>query len=1187
MLLKSIEIQGFKSFANKIRFDFDAGITGIVGPNGSGKSNVADAVRWVLGEQSAKLLRGSSMQDVIFAGTENRRPQGFAYVAITFDNSDRTLAIDNSEVTVSRRLFRSGESEYMLNGSLCRLRDINELFYDTGIGREGYSIIGQGQIDKVLSDKPEDRRALFDEAAGIVKYKKRKEEAQKKLENEEKSLERVNDILNEQEKQLKSLKKQSETAAEYLRLRDEKKDLDLLIFSLEEADHLSRLSTVCEAAENARAEITKERENSAKLGAEYDSLQKSIHDLDLRLESGTGRLSDINVEAEAASGRIGILNEQIKADEAQKTRAQERAAAVKKDIEEMAASLDQAGCELARSADEIASLKKQIAEAEPLMEELRAQAKALEEKTGSRRASLYETMSSGADVSAEMQRYETLIEQNEIRTRTLETRIQTRASESQRQQMLLEELSGQRDGLAGQSAKLLESINELERQQRSGQETYKSESQNLNAARQQYNTYSAKLESLKNIAERYEGYGGSVKRVMEQKGWVPGIIGVAADLLETEKRYETAVETALGRSIQDIVTDTAITAKTLIGYLKKERLGRATFLPLDCITAPNGITRADILGETGVIGTADQLVRVKGGYTELARYLLGRTLVVDNIDNAIAIAAKYRQSVRIVTLDGELLSPGGSMTGGAYKNSSSLLGRRREIEELESSCARAKKRRDEIALRVQAAEEKADRTARSLEDARAGLQDARLKIASLDEKITAARSRCKELADQSEKDNAELLELKSENAALKDQFGGLKEQSEQLEQSRKDNESKIETAEKEAQQKQSEVDSLKEQCARLQVRLAQCEQDHAFAGQNAGRLKADMNALKKEQEELAAQLDEAAAAVDEKRAKAAKEEIRLYGLRQRAADAKNEADRLTEERGKALDAQHGLFKQREELLDTISTMEKELYRLQTQQEKLTEAHNSRLEYIKEEYGMSADEAQRYRPLKDLSLTAATKQRAAAKQALKALGPVNVNALDEYKEVSEEYFFTSGQRDDIETARGTLLGLIDELDRGMEEQFAGSFAQISAEFDKVFKEIFGGGQGSVELVDEGDLLSSGIQITAQPPGKKLQNMMQLSGGEKALTAICLLFAIQRLHPSPFCLLDEIEAALDDINVDRFAVYLDSLKDKIQFIVITHRRGTMVKADRLYGITMQEKGVSVMVSADLTEWDDAAI
>ena len=1181
MFLKSIEVQGFKSFANKIVFEFNGGITGIVGPNGSGKSNVADAVRWVLGEQSAKQLRGASMQDVIFSGTQNRKPQGYAYVSLTMDNSDHYLPIEYDEVTVSRRVYRSGESEYLLNGSPCRLRDVNELFYDTGIGKEGYSIIGQGQIDKILSGKPEDRRELFDEAAGIVKFKKRKTVAQKKLESERQNLIRVTDILTELSRQVGPLEEQSKKAREYLKLRDALKELELMGFKLETKAQRERLAETERRIRIVSGDLDERRGQAAQLKSQYEELSARLSALEAALEETRGQLSENTLSAESMEGQIRVLEEQIHTEQVHEEHLKERMASIETELsqreKEREGFMARKG-ELNQALDELDDKQSALGSSVKEQEE---KIRLIEADAAARRSGILEALKDKASLGARGQRLETLKEQNQVRKSELSQRLLKVKSEEELQELSVsrfkEQLLEKKEELEGLQKKRAEADGRC----RSAQEAVYRENRSLNVKQQEYHTLRTRLESLRNLAERYDGYGNSIRRVMEARSRVPGIIGVVADLLETPKEYETAVETALGGSIQNIVTDSESTAKNLIGYLKKNKFGRATFLPLTSITARGGFQKKEALKEPGVVGLAHTLVKVKGGYSHLAEYLLGRILVVDQIDHAIAIAKKYQYSLRIVTLEGELLSAGGSMTGGAFKNSSNLLGRKRELEELERAMTAALSQYDQIQLRVKEAEDELKAGREELEAIREQIQKAQVDQSTLEANYRAAEEKAEEIRSGYEEIGKEGKRLAEELEKLEEAKAALSVESESLEKKNRDEESKAGQLEKTALEMKEQLEGLKAELSRVQVEFSTLSQKDSFLLENILRIGKEKERLLTEQESLKEGILESRGKEAEKKEQILSVRRRIQELSQAAGELKRAIEDRSREKEECQSRQKGFFDRQEEVSAEIARLDKELYRLEGQKARSEEAMEQQAQHIWEEYELTPSEAEAVSVPEDASLPALKKQAGSLRQSIKELGPVNVGAIEEYKEVSERYFFMKGQHEDLEKAEKTLLDVIEELDAGMRRQFEEKFKDIKEEFDKVFKELFGGGQGALELVEGEDLLEAGVQIIAQPPGKKLQNMMQLSGGEKALTAICLLFAIQNLKPSPFCLLDEIEAALDDSNVGRFAGYLDKLKAHTQFIVITHRRGTMLAADRLYGITMQEKGVSTLVSVDLAE------
>ena len=1181
MYLKSIEIHGFKSFANKIVLQFHNGITGIVGPNGSGKSNVADAVRWVLGEQRIKQLRGASMQDVIFSGTELRKPMGYAYVAITFDNSDHHMAIDYDEVTVARRIYRSGESEYLLNGTPCRLKDVNELFYDTGIGKEGYSIIGQGQIDKILSGKPEERRELFDEAAGIVKFKRRKATTLKKLDEERQNLVRVTDILSELTKQLGPLEKQSETARIYLAKREELKDLDVNLFLLDHQRTGELLKELEEKLEQAQRELNEAQAAYDQTKIEYDRLEQELEDLNHRLDTLKEEQQQNALLKQQYEGQVQVLEEQISSGKQNSEHYQNRLTALGEDLDRRTQEKEKLAedkLELQSRLKEIrASLSKETEALENIVSNVEECTQAVEDGKNE----IIEILNSRATTKGKVQRFDAMLEQLNIRKAEISQRILRLKSEEE--VLEKERLNAQKqyDAVTAVIHSTNEECVRLDGEVQKLQDELKKQNSQMEIGQTAYHREASRLESLKNITERYDGYGNSIRRVMEQKNREPGIKGVVADIIHVQKDYEVAIETALGGSIQNIVTDNEQTAKRMIGFLKKNRFGRATFLPLSNISGRGGLNQRDVLSEPGVVGTANTLVNADKEYSELVMYLLGRVLVVDNIDHAIAIGKKYRHSLRMVTIEGESLSPGGSMTGGAFKNNSNLLGRRREIEELERSVGILRKELEE--------------TQKSIGENRSRRNVLRDTIADFQQKLrqqyveqNTAKMNLEQLKEKEGEIQNSYRQIDREQEELRHQAGEIRQDhssiARELEDSQKDEkelETFIETKQKELEEWKAEETEKTHELEKIRLEESSLEQQNQFLQENLSRLNSEIAAFQKESQEITENLVQS-------REEIHKKEEGIQELKNAAQECLLKEEQYgsqraqwQEEKEKRSTSHKTFFEKRDHLSEKTSLLDKECFRLRSQTEKIEEQREGQISYMWEEYEITPNNALQYRKEELTDRQAIKADVTRIKDEIRKLGSVNVNAIEDYKELLERHTFLSGQYDDIVKAEETLEGIILELDEGMRKQFTEKFRDIQREFDKAFKELFGGGKGTLELAEDEDILEAGIRIISQPPGKKLQNMMQLSGGEKALTAIALLFAIQNLKPSPFCLLDEIEAALDDSNVGRFASYLQKLTKNTQFIIITHRRGTMNAADRLYGITMQEKGVSTLVSVDLVE------
>lgn len=1183
MYLKSIEVHGFKSFANKINFQFHNGITGIVGPNGSGKSNVADAVRWVLGEQRIKQLRGASMQDVIFSGTQLRKPLSYAYVAITLDNSDHQLAIDYDEVTVSRRIYRSGESEYMINGTACRLKDVNELFYDTGIGKEGYSIIGQGQIDKILSGKPEERRELFDEAAGIVKFKRRKYTAQKKLEDEKQNLVRVKDILAELEKQVGPLERQSEKAKVYLKKKEELKTLDVNVFLLENQRVKEQLQQVEKKHGIAVDELEKASEQYENTKAEYEQIQAELEILEASIEVARSSLADTSVMRGKLEGEINVLKEQINSARSNEGHLVSRMETVRKEIDAKEADKADILTQKQEIDDEVAQIVAARDEARTLLENVQAKIEELNSHIEAGKNTIIGTLNDRATIKSKMGRYDTMMEQINIRKAELNSRLLRAKSDEAEQSDMIKKLEQQFETVNAEIIALNEKQQVLEERNDAIRDELSEKDQKLRDTQVLYHQRKSKLEALSNLTERYEGYGGSVKRVMEQKEQEKGIIGVVADIIKVDQKYETAIETALGGNIQNIVTDDEETAKKMITFLKKNKGGRATFLPLTSITKPQEFKTPEVLEEKGVIGMADGLIHIDKKYSNVAKAMLGRIVVVDHVDNAVRIAKKYDYGIRMVTLEGELLVPGGAISGGAFKNSSNLLGRRREMEELDVRVKETLAEIDGILESIEQIKEERTKVRRDLEDVKSTLQDKFIEQNTARMNVMQAEQRKKETEEG-------CGVLQTEEAEIETQIKEIAESKKAIQQELKASEELEKNVEQQVQQFQTELESRREEESERTAKASEWElevekmlQKQEFHQANVDRIDGEILRFTKELTEIKEGLLETTAGITEKENNIQEIEKTILNSHNVQDDTKQQLNDDMARREELSAKQKNFFQTREEMAGHISALDKEVYRLNVQKEKHEEAVSSYINYMWEEYEITLHDAAGLRDEEMTDLTAMKRDIAAIKDAIKKLGDVNVNAIEDYKNLMERYEFLKTQHDDLVTAEQTLLGIIDELDRAMRSQFTEKFREIGAEFDKVFKELFGGGKGTLELMEEEDILEAGIRIIAQPPGKKLQNMMQLSGGEKALTAIALLFAIQNLKPSPFCLLDEIEAALDESNVGRFAKYLNKLTKHTQFIVITHRRGTMEKADRLYGITMQEKGVSTLVSVNLIDKD----
>ncbi len=1178
MYLKSIEIHGFKSFADKIRMEFLNGITGIVGPNGSGKSNVADAVRWVLGEQSARQLRGSSMQDVIFSGTEIRKPMGYAYVSLCIENSDRALAADFDEVTVTRRVYRSGESEYLLNGNECRLKDIHELFYDTGIGKEGYSIIGQGQIDKILSGKPEERRELFDEAAGIVKFKKRKDTALKKLESEKANLLRLNDILSEVEGRVGPLEKQAESAKIYLKKKEELKALDVNVFLLESEKLEKRAAELGQKMEDVLRDIQTvdlEIEDSRK---KYDEASARIESLANEIDRMRTDISDTTVQKGKIDAQIQVLTEQIHSIENSNEHFETRL----KDVNE---GIEAHEKDLILKKESKADIDKKVREAgesgKDSKEELQMVDRQIEELNRAvveKKKQVLDTIENRGAIKAEAERLKTMLEQAEIHKAELTSRLLQQKSEEASQDETIEKYENELKQVSGAIRALDEEIASGEQKLAEMREKLEEADAKERSLDGEYREKKTRLESLRNIAERYEGYGHAVRQVMEHRS--QGVCGVVADLIKVDGEYETAIETALGANLQNVVVKDDATAKKMIEFLKKERAGRVTFLPLSSIQKRD-FNAPDALKGKGVIGMADTLVRVEKQYRIVAQNLLGNYIIVDNIDNALSLARQFRFTLRIVTLAGEALNPGGSISGGSYRNNSNLLGRQREIDELGLELKRLLKDKDEVLKQIE------------------DLRDQRTELRSVNEEKTE-QIRKEQLLLNTAKINLDAANARKQDAAngaagIRQEHDSIDAQIREIQKKQEENSREMEASveqEKNADEEASvlslklerihqESEELRKTVNELTMREAQFVQQQEFAAQNIERVESEQARLLSERGTIKKNLERNAEEAVQKKEGIKALQATLESADDVSVEKKEELKKKEEEKNEASRIQQKLYNEKDQILSRRAGLDKEKFRLESLKAQTESSAESLTNYMWDEYELTMVDSRALRDESLGSLEEMKKGTTRLKGELRQLGDVNVNAIEEYRELMERYTFMNTQREDLIKAEEDLKGIIRDLDEAMRKQFTEQFAEIQKQFDVVFREMFGGGKGTLMLVEDEDILEAGITITAQPPGKKLQNMMQLSGGEKALTAIALLFAIQNMKPSPFCLLDEIEAALDEANVERFASYLKKLTRHTQFIVITHRRGTMTRADRLYGITMQEKGVSTQVAVNLND------
>lgn len=1183
MYLKQLEMQGFKSFPEKIRLKFTRGITAVVGPNGSGKSNVADAVRWVLGEAGAKNLRGQKMEDVIFAGTQNRKPLGFAEVSLVIDNEDKKLNIDFAEVTVTRRLYRSGESAYLINGAVCRRKDILELFMDTGVGKEGYSIVGQGRIDEILSAKSEDRRALFEEAAGIVKFKNRRNEAAKKLENERANLLRVEDIISETEGRLEPLEKAAEKAKKYLKLSEELKETDISIFVLDVKKYEAQIEKLSEAAETLQTQIEEtekklneaegkkslKKENSERLNSDIEKLNEEITELKVGYNDKLGEIKLLTAErehrlqqtakmAENRKAALKSIEEKTKELEAVETRSRLSLTALE-GINQKAETAE----------GEVKALQAEIAEKEALAEKVNKEILGVMKGSANKKeeiAKLSERMSGIKDRRAK------LLEETEVSEGQLNQKEALLASLNKEKQDILsavDTLEKSRQALLSESRDLSIKSESLEKKQK--ELTFG------------INNKKSEINILSGLESSYEGYYNGVKAVLKNRNGLKGICGAVGELISVNKEYELAIETALGGALQNVIVESEETAKEAINFLKKTKGGRATFMPLTAVKKSFSGLNNDVRSFKGFIGSADELVSCDEKYSGVIKGLLGRTAVVDTLENGIALAKKTGYSVKTVTLTGEIFNAGGSITGGASsRKQGSILSRKNDLDRLKAEKTSLEADLAKINDRLAGVNFNLSSVKRDIESNRTAYNGKAVRLESIKTRIESEEKLLKEGRERLERQNSELKGLTEEEQTGADLLGaagkGLSESEEKLEglnESLGVSREKAQKLRESLEEKIKSLTALRLESERTAAELLSLEKD-------TERLKGEIEGIKND-EELSTQESEKLAA-DIEKAEADKKRL------------EEEAHSLSLEADKKTETYNGLLKERYEINKAVSEIEEEikdindtLLNLNRQKtsgdERLSavrEKSHSLYDNMWESYEITYPEAVKLFK-EGLSLNDLNKRAKELKGQIKSLGSVNTAAPEEYAETKERYEFLTSQRADILKAEQDLAQITDQLETIMKDKFSEGFKAINESFKKVFKEMFGGGTAYVALSDENDVLNSGIEINAQPPGKKLQSMLLLSGGERALTAMALLFAILRLKPSPFCILDEIEAALDEANVSRYAKYIKSLSDTSQFIVITHRKGTMVEADNLYGITMQEQGISKMVSVSLKEAD----
>jgi chromosome segregation protein len=1187
LYLKSLEIQGFKSFADKIVLHFNKGQTSVVGPNGSGKSNIADAVRWVLGEQSAKTLRGSKMEDVIFAGTQHRKPVGFAAVTITVDNSDKILPVDFTEVTVSRRMYRSGESEYFLNKTQCRLKDIQELFMNTGVGREGYSIIGQGRIDEILSTKSEERRLVFEEAAGITKYKARKKESERKLESTKQNLLRINDILIELETQLGPLAQQAETARRYIDLSNELKGIEVSLFldtidklktKLDEVEDQTRVIREQIDEENRRIDNIKNKNRSKNerlefLKSEMEELRTIIHNLDSEIEKNEGhvrlceeKISHLTANNENFGSDINSIKERMSALELDIEKKKKRLLKMEQDEEQFARLL-------AEAEETLAGIVARLDEGERLVEEAKQ--------------AIMDKQDNLSDSKIRLNNFKNDIENyQQLKSRLLED-IRQSTLEIDRESMKKEDLDASLRKTREQINLSKNKLNELEQKKGEIQKALSEKKAAQETINRRYSTLESRHKVLLDMEESMEGYNHSVKAIKrackENKAFGQGIHGPVAQLITVEQRFETAIEVSLGASLQNIVTDDEYSAKRAIEYLKKNNMGRATFLPKSSIK-PRTLDQSQLdrlRKMPGFEGVASDKVKCDKQFSGILLNLLGRTVIVDNLDSGIQMARQFEYSFRIVSLDGEIINAGGSMTGGSTGNkASSIIGRNRVIKEIEDELKKITSEQRKINTEISTIEEELDNINITYEQERKVLSDIELvrlrdenHVAAILDNVRKITARMDMLKQQNNEIDGQINEVKAESdkesvkaKAIEEEIQLLKNKVQANQIKNKDEQQKRDELHTDINDYRVSVNSIIEskQSVLEQIEMLNQEKDSNT-----------MNMAKREEEK-----QRNLARISELEAEIQGVLKKIISLKEEKTGRELKVEGLAEERGVLEEELSGMLDRVTEHNSNIVTLQEGQVRIEAKKAKMESELETFQNRLWDEYGLTYGNALEIKC--EISNVRATQNRINdIKAEIRELGPVNVAAIEDYAKTKERYGFMKVQHEDLTKAEEKLRRVIQEITSVMKKQFVEQFEIINKNFSSVFKELFEGGYAEVKLADEENVLESGIDIIVQPPGKKLQNMMLLSGGEKALVAIALIFAILKMRPAPFYILDEIEASLDDSNVYKFAEYIGRYSDKLQFIVITHRKGTMESADILYGVTMEEHGISKVVSLRMDE------
>lgn len=1181
MYLKRLELQGFKSFADKTVLELMPGLTTVIGPNGSGKSNISDAIRWVLGEQSMKSLRGTKSEDIIFAGTQNRKSLGFAEASLVFDNSDEKLPIEYSEVTVTRKIYRSGESGYYINKTPCRLKDILELFMDTGIGKDGYSIIGQGKIDDILSNKSEDRRHIFEEAAGIVKYRARKEESEKKLEHTKLNLLRVDDIVTEIEGSIGPLKEQSEKAKKYLDYRENLKNIEVGLFLHNIEENKNNLSKIEEdekiLKENYEDELTKQNKFQIQkddLKSDIDNITNQIEEMQKLGFESTNKIEKINSD-------IKVNEERISNNEINYKRFEEDINETKNKIEELKEeqkTKENKKENLYKNKEKFeAELKQKQEELERISGKLSEKEIEIEEKKKKVEANVDLKYENQNVISTQNATFEEV----EKREKTLKNEVQTTISELDSSRITKGEIEKEFSEIESKRNKAQEKLNNINEKRAESTQKIKEYEDEINKISYNIRMKDSRLKFLQETEKEKEGYTKSVKNLLldcdKNKELSKGVCGVLANIVSTEKEYETAIEMCLGGSLQNIVTETESEAKKLVEHLRKNNMGRASFLPITSVKGRK-IDKYDSKHINGIIGVASDLVKYEKKYEGIILSLLGRTIIVDNMDNGVELAKKNRYSFKIVTLKGDVINPSGSITGGSVMQKTvNILGRSREIESIQKEINVLNKKLENI-------QKEKENYLSDIEDVLEEASSLEQNMQEIDITYATEKQKMVSIEENVERLENRLARLKQEQESIinkKQELNSIKEEAkEQIEKLSKENEELNNVIEEFAnlnKDNQKYIDDLNFDITNLKISVSSFEESEMSIKEMTERIGEDIKnneeSIRNKQEQLSNiknDNEQLMNNINELKNK-------ITQIKEDVENSGNKVEKLKEERIKSNEKLEKTEKEIESLFKTIEGLKEQLVKIDVKKTKTAQDIEDIINKMWEEYELTPNSCENYE--KPVNVAQTQKRVKEIREEIKKLGSINVDSIEEYKQLKERYDFMCEQRLDLEDAIAKLKKIINEMTQVMKEQFSEKFKIINKNFNEVFKELFGGGKAELILTDEQNILECGIEIQAQPTGKKLQNMSLLSGGERALTAIALLFAILKINPSPFCVLDEIEAALDDVNVFRYADYLKKFTKETQFLVITHRKGTMEAADTVYGVTMEENGISKLLSMKL--------